>query len=103
MDLVITRSQIDRQSLAVVAALEALEEALGQAEVEQVGWAAVQPALAEVEVASYPLGGPAERLRQGLCSIEFFPAPQSNQVYIASRALDFAQRQEAEPPTTTSS
>ena len=57
VDLVETAREVDRERLAIVAALEAIDEAVGQAEIEQVGRGCVQPVLGEPEVARDSITG----------------------------------------------
>ncbi len=63
MNLVVTRREADPEAPAEVAAVQALEKSVRQAELEHVGRPSVQPIAREVEISSHTCGSLGERFR----------------------------------------
>lgn len=97
VDLIKTAREVNRERLTVVTALEAIDEPVGQAEVEQVGRGGVQPALGEPEVAGDPItrGDQLAGERTGLD--ERLPREQGDDVDVARRPADQAFREQRRP------
>lgn len=98
VDLVVAGGQIDDEAVAVITSLETVDEALGQAEREQVSGARVQPLCGDREVAGNSVPGSAETVGQWISAIQIAVAAQSDDVDIPGRPLDYPQGKQTRAP-----
>src|SRR4051794_23804329 len=94
VDLVVARGEVRGQAIAVVPPLEAVDESLRQAELQQIGRAGVEPLGRKGKVPGYAVTGGLKRCRQRLGAAQLIASPQRENVDIPRRPFNKSESQQ---------